>query len=345
MRPRRPLIAVAAVLAACALAAAGCSTGGGDAAGATGSPQSRPVNGTLADVPSVYDRLEPSVVTVLVRKGAEAVEGSGVVWADHLVITNDHVVNGAQECRVVLATGERRSARVRAVDPRTDLAVLTVSGGALPPARFATGLPAVGQLAVAIGNPLGFENSVTAGVISGVERSIPSGGRTPSLVGLLQTDAPISPGNSGGALADADGDVVGINVAYIPPEAQAVAIGFAIPATVVRQVVPELLATGHADHPYLGVVLRPLGPATAQIFGTAGSGVAVVEVDPGGPAGDAGMKPGDIIVGIGGQPVGEIEDVYSALRSRSPGDRVVVEVKRGNRTLSFDVKLGERPLG
>lgn len=152
----------------------------------------------LAAVPAITRALEPSVVAVLVEGGQGAGEGSGVVYAPGTIVTNNHVVEGAEAVTVVLAGGQRLAARVRATDPQTDLAVLTVEREDLPPARFAERLPAVGSLAVAIGNPLGFEGSVTAGVVSGIDRAIPSGGQEPALVGLIQTDAAISPATRAG---------------------------------------------------------------------------------------------------------------------------------------------------
>jgi S1-C subfamily serine protease len=191
-------------------------------------------------VPEVVRDVQPGVVSVLVRGSRGAGEGSGIVWRRRVVVTNHHVVTGADEVTIALASGVRIPARVRASDARTDVALLDVDRD-LPPVSFSDRLPTLGELAVALGAPLGFENTVTAGVVSGLDRSIPSGGRTPALVGLIQTDAAISPGNSGGALVDAGGRVIGMNVAYIPPQQRAVSIGFAIPGPVVTDVAQQLL--------------------------------------------------------------------------------------------------------
>ncbi len=180
--------------------------------------------GLFARIPEVVRKVEPSVVAVLTDAG----EGSGVIWRDK-IITNRHVVADARRIEVAFADGKRSGARVVGADPVTDLAVLETDRKDLPGVTFASRLPEVGELAVAIGNPLGFENTVTAGIVSGLQRSIPgSAAQSQALVDLIQTDAAISPGNSGGALVSGNGDVIGMNVAYIPPQARAVSIGFAI---------------------------------------------------------------------------------------------------------------------
>ena len=292
-------------------------------------------------IPRLVRELQPSVVTVLTDEG----EGSGVVYAeDGTVVTNNHVVEGADQVRVALADGDRVDAEVRATDPRSDLAVLRVDRDDLPPARFADELPPVGALAIAMGNPLGLENSVTAGIISGIHRAIP-GGDNAALVDLLQTDAPISPGNSGGALVDADGRVVGINVAYLPPgQSGAVSIGFAIPSITVVDVVDELVETGEVRYSFLGITPQAVTPEIAERLDLAPEeGVIVESVVPDGPADDAGIEEGDVIVRLGDEPMRSLEDFLVALRDHEPGDAVTVEVVRDGDERSFDVRLGERP--
>jgi serine protease DegQ len=292
-------------------------------------------------IPRLVRQLQPSVVAVLTDEG----EGSGVVYAeDGTVVTNNHVVAGADNVRVAFADGERVAAEVRASDPRSDLAVLRVERDDLPPARFADELPDVGELAVAMGNPLGFENSVTAGIISGLHRAVP-GGQDTALVDLLQTDAPISPGNSGGALVDADGEVVGINSAYLPPgQSGAVSIGFAIPSITVVDVVDQLLETGEVHYSFLGVTPQPVTPEIADRLdlGT-DEGVIVESVVADGPADDAGIEEGDVVVRLDDQPVRSIEDFLVELREHDPGDEVTVAVVRDDDERSFDVVLAERP--
>ncbi len=300
--------------------------------------------GRWAGVPELVARVHPSVVTVTASGERGDGEGSGVIWdADGTIITNHHVVDGAKEVGVALASGERLDARVRASDPLTDLAVLEVDASNLPAARFADELPRVGQPVLAVGNPLGFEGTVTSGIVSGLHRSIPSGGATPALVDLIQTDAAISPGNSGGALVDFDGRVVGVNVAYLPPAGGAVAIGFAIPSPTVTDVVEDLLDDGRVEHPYLGVSLTQLTPEIAERFDVgARAGAIVGTVDASSPAGRAGLEPGDVITDIDGREVEAVEDVFAALRGRAPGATVTLEVLRDGRTTSFDVRLRRR---
>jgi serine protease DegQ len=341
------LLSPLAVLAAVAAVAAGCSHDE-EAAEDLRPPEAaerleQNGGGVFGDIPEVVRRLEPSVVSVLVGRGI----GSGVIWdADGLIVTNHHVVAGADgPIEVAFATGERAPATVEASDPRTDIAVLRVDRNGLPPAEFADALPEVGSLAVAVGSPLGFENTVTAGIVSALHRSIPSGGRTPALVDLIQTDAAISPGNSGGALADSRGRVIGINVAYIPPQQTgAVALGFAIPATTVVEVVRQLLETGMVRHAYLGVVPAQVTPGLADRFDLdVEEGVLLREVEQGGPAAEAGLQPGDVIVQLDGEQMRTVEDLFAALRRLGPGDTVTAEVVRGEERLDVDVTLGERP--
>lgn len=350
-----PLLALAC--AALALLIAGCSTGNGDdepaepAAAPTQTPTATPAQSgpglaeTFEGIPAIVEAVAPSIVAVLVSTGQGEGEGSGVVWSeDGVVVTNDHVVSGAQEVVVAFASGERVAAAVEATDPITDLAVLRVDRKGLPAAQFAEELPAVGQLAVAMGNPLGFENTVTAGIVSGLHRSIPSGGQTPALVDLIQTDAAISPGNSGGALVGPDGAVMGINVAYIPPEQRAVAIGFAIPAPTVVDVVSQLLEDGEVSHAFLGVRPAPLSPQLAQQAGLdADEGVAVLTVVEGSGAEEAGIEPGDVIVSAGGEPLRSVEDLFEILRNRNPGDRLELEIVRSGEDRTITVELTGRP--
>src|SRR5690606_17162386 len=202
-------------------------------------------------------------------------------------------------------------AEVVAADPLTDIAVLRVEQDGLTAATFSEELPRVGSVVIAIGNPLGFESSVTLGIVSGLNRAIPSGGTTPALVDLLQTDAAISPGNSGGALMNTNGEVVGINVAFIPPQQRAVSLGFAIPSVTVVSVVEQLLEDGTVEHSFLGIEPRPLTPLLAQQLGIdAKEGVLVFALSEGGPAQEAGIQPGDVIVRFNGEEIASIEDLY-----------------------------------
>jgi len=282
------------------------------------------------------------VVAVLVGGG----EGSGVIWDDQgHIVTNQHVVAAGDSISVVLASGERLDAELVAEDPLTDLAVVQVERGGLTAAEFTDTLPNPGAIVLAVGNPLGFENSVSVGIVSGLHRAIPSGGTTPALVDLLQTDAAISPGNSGGALVGADGRVVGINVAYLPPsESGAVSIGFAIPSVTVTEVVNQLLEAGVVEHAFLGIQPKPLTPSIADQLGLqVTSGVLIFSVNEGGAADTAGLMPGDIVIEFGGAKVESVEDLFAELRDYSPGEEVEVVVMRNGDELTLPVTLEERP--
>jgi serine protease DegQ len=282
-----------------------------------------------------------------------AYEGSGVIYsADGMIITNNHVVtddNGdlADKLEVTLATGERLPATIVGTDPMTDLAVVKVDAGiGLPAATFVTETPDVGEYAIAIGSPLGYQNSVSLGVVSGVGRSIEEaqGQDGVALNNLIQTDAPISPGNSGGALANAGGQVMGINVAYEPPATGAVSIGFAIPSVVVAQIADQIISTGKATHAYLGVSTRTVTPDLQTQFDLSrSSGILVAEVTSGGPAAKAGILQGDIIITIDGEDMVESADVLVAIRDRKPGETVQVELDREGTTKIIKVILEERP--
>jgi len=295
-----------------------------------------------ADIPKIVAEVEPSVTSILQDNG----EGSGVVWnADGVVVTNNHVVEGVDQVVVVYADGKRADGKVLATDPLSDLAVVQTDRKDAPPATFATEVPPVGSLAIALGNPLGFENSATAGIISGSHRAIPgAASQAPALVDLVQTDAAISPGNSGGALVGSDTKVIGVNVAYIPPSAGSVSIGFAIPAPTVTDVVDQLLKNGRAQHAYLGVLPEALTPEIVQQFGIQVSeGALIVEVPSGGPAAKAGIQPGDVVTGVGDTDVSTVEDMLGALRQHKPGDSVPITIDRNGQEQTIDVTLGDFP--
>ena len=299
-------------------------------------------------IPELVRRVEPSVVAVLVtRAGVQSGEGSGViVRSEGVIVTNNHVVAGGTEIAVALADGTQLPATVEATDPLSDLAILRVDREQLPAIELADGYPEIGELAVAVGNPLGFENTVTAGIISGLGRSIPAsaaqGGQ--SLVDLIQTDAAISPGNSGGALIGPDGRLVGINVAYIPPAAGAVSLGFAIPSPTVRDVVEELLEDGTAEHAYMGVQMATVTPQAAEQLGlSVDSGAAVLSVEAGSPADDAGLRQGDVITAIDGAAVRDLPGLLTRLRRYDPGDTAELTVARMEDDVSAPIQFAARP--
>lgn len=329
----------AILLAGCLALVTACTAGEPDDRTAP----SRPTQAARAtsDWVDVAQRLAPSVVTVRHADGL----GSGVVLKPDVVVTNQHVVGDRERVELVFADGRRADGQVIAGDATTDLAVIRSSRTDLPVPEFRTSLPSPGEAALAIGSPLGFENSVTAGIISGLHREIPGSARqTRSLVDLIQTDAPISPGNSGGALVGAQGRVIGINEAYIPPRAGAVSLGFAIPSATVLDVTEQLLANGRVDHPYLGLSLAPLTPAIRERLGVGiDHGAVVTGVDPNGPASDADVRPGDIVVRLGDDPVRTVEDVLAALRNTEPGQRTQLTVARGSDRIELAITIGSSP--
>jgi serine protease Do len=352
------------VVVLAALFAAGCSEEGGlrednvAAQTPTQAPQRVPADEPVAQVAA---EVESSVVQVNVKAtqatpfGSEEQEGlgSGVIYReDGYIITNHHVVDGTSDVSVAFADGTTEPAEVVGSDPGTEIAVLRVDRGGLPAARFNEDedlLP--GQLAVAIGSPSGFESTVTSGVISGIGRDFPpelvagDPNAARSLVDLIQTDAAISPGNSGGALADRDGEIIGINVAYLPPaETGAVNIGFAIPSDTAISVADQLIETGEVSSAYLGVSTTDLSPEDAERFDLPVQSGAIVEtVEPGSGADGAGVRRGDIIVALGGDSVGNTGDLLGALRDYRPGDAVELTVVRDGDEQTLSPTLGERP--
>jgi S1-C subfamily serine protease len=287
--------------------------------------------------------VQPEVVTVLAREGGV---GSGVIYhSNGIILTNEHVVGANSSVEIAFADGRRVPGHVIAADPDTDLALVRVDRNGLPAATFQTKLPPVGARAIVLGSPLGFQKSVTAGIVSGLHRSIPGSAReSAALIDLMQTDAPISPGNSGGAVADGQARVIGISEAYIPPEQGAVAIGFAIPAATAVSVADQLLKTGHVQHAFIGIQPAPLTPQLAQELGIRQtSGILVYAVTPGGPASHAHVAPGDILIAIAGKPLTTVEDLFTALRQRRPGETVTLQLVRGGKRQSVEVRLSDKP--
>ena len=356
--PHRRLIRGDALASLVVLLSAGCTTGGPTggstpaatvpAASASASPSASAGPGAtgaggLAEVPEVAAKLGPSVVTVQVDGGT----GSGVVYReDGLILTNEHVVRGHDDVQVSFADGQQVAGTVKAVDAVTDVALVQAERKGLPPVRFQTELPRVGSLAVVIGSPLGFENTVTAGIISGLHREIPgSASQGQSLVDLIQTDAAISPGNSGGAVVDAEGEVIGISEAYIPPQTGAVSLGFAIPAATVVDVAEQLDRTGRAQHAFAGLVPAAVTPEIAAQLGmSTTAGVIVAQTVPRGPADEAGLRRGDVITAVGGDKTTTPEDFLAALRKHKPGDKLEFTVQTpGQSSRTVEVTVTDRP--
>jgi S1-C subfamily serine protease len=274
------------------------------------------------ELETLVARTTPAVVGVEQGQG----QGAGInLTPDGYVLTNRHVVRGGRP-RVRFASGEVSRAEVVGWDAPTDLAVLRVQDRDLSVLPLAEGPLQVGQLVVAIGNPLRFERSVSLGVISALERTLP-GGRGVVLEGLIQTDAAINPGNSGGPLVDASGRVVGINTAIIP---WAQGIGFAIPARTASWVAAHLIQHGEIRRPLLGISARaePLSPSLADELKQRRA-VRVMGVGDGSPAARAGLREGDLLLAAGGAPVASVDDLQRALVHG--GEReIALEVLRGD---------------
>ncbi len=319
---------------------------GGDARPSTGTAES---DADLLDAYSravmrVVESVGPAVVSVAARKrtwgrqGEQIGGGSGIViHPDGTILTNDHVVHGAGALEVRLADGTPLPAGVVGTDPATDLALIRADGEDLPCAPLGeSGSLAVGQLAIAIGSPLGFQSTVSTGVLSALGRALR--GRDGRLIeNVIQHTAPLNPGNSGGPLVDSRGRVIGINTAII---ALAQGIGFSIPVDTAKGVVPELLAHGRVRRVHLGIgcQARPLDRATAaRLDLPAGHAVEVVTLDPHGPAGRAGIRRGDLIVAVDETPVGNVDDLHRILAGRSIEENLTVTVLRSGRRIAIPV--------
>ena len=343
-RARRMLSTTAALLALLVGSAALTSCGSASKATSTSARDSpTAAAATASDIPRLVDRVEPEVVTVLIPSGGV---GSGVIYrSDGVILTNEHVVRGNRDVQIAFADGTRDPGTVIGEDPDTDLALVRVQRKDLPTASFQTALPQVGALDVVLGSPLGFSNSVTAGIVSGLHRSIPGAVQeSPALIDLLQTDAPISPGNSGGAVVDAHGKVIGITDAYIPPQQGAVAIGFAIPAATAVSVADQLLEKGRVEHAFIGIQPAQLSPEVAREFGLDEStGVVVYGVTQGGPAAQAGLEPGDVLTSLGAQKLKNVEDIYATLRQHRPGQELHVEFVRAGQRHAVTLTLSSKP--
>ncbi|MFL5801411.1 MAG: S1C family serine protease [Roseiflexaceae bacterium] len=273
--------------------------------------------------------------------------GSGVIISqDGYIITNNHVVENQQSLAVIYADGSRHEASLVGADPLQDLAVIRVKDAvpAIAPLGDSSSLQP-GETLIAIGSPLGdFKNSVTTGVVSALNRSVPGS----SMEGLIQTDAAINHGNSGGPLVSLRGEVIGINTLVVRgngnSQDQAEGLGFAIPSRTVKTVSDELIANGKIAYPYLGV---SYGMIDAEIAAENNlpvqNGALVGEVQPGQPAASAGMQAGDIITTVDGQKLGSDVSLRGVLLQHKPGDTIKLDVLRDGKTLTLDVKLATRP--
>ena len=325
------------------------------AGGTGGLPKSASVDGDedLLDaysraVVGVVEKVGPAVVSLArsgqgrSQRGLGQASGSGVIITpDGYVLTNNHVVEQVSSVEVALTDGGTFSAQVVGTDPATDLAVVRVGAGGLPAAELgdSDGLR-VGQLVIAIGNPFGFQSTVSTGVISALGRSL----RSPSgrlIENVIQTDVPLNPGNSGGPLVDSRGRVIGINTAIL---AMAQGLSFAVPVNTARWVISELLTRGRVRRAYLGLAgqVRPIGRRVQRLLDVwVKTAVEVVSVEADGPARRAGLRERDLVVAMNGESVATVDDIHRRLAGCAPGTRLTLTVLRDSQRREVEVVTGE----
>jgi Do/DeqQ family serine protease len=383
IRTRGPLGRTAAVALAAALVGAGVSgvvatlsatTPGvaatpGAATASPTAPGATPVVVPAASYSPIVERVAPAVVTIRVERLAAATRtglpapfreffdldprrlprerqgalGSGVVIrADGLVLTNHHVIDQAGTIRVEFADGRSLAATLVGSDPPSDLALLRVQASGLPTVAFGdSDRVKVGDVVLALGNPLGVGQTVTMGIVSAKGRA--TGVSDGSYEDFLQTDAPINQGNSGGALVNLAGELIGINAQIVSPSGGNVGLGFAIPSAMARAVSDQLAASGTVRRAKLGVTVQALSPDLAASLGLADAhGALVSGVEPGSPAASAGLRQGDVVTALDGAPVVDANLLRNRIAQSAPGSTVTLDVLRDGRTRSVTARLAER---
>jgi serine protease DegQ len=270
--------------------------------------------------------------------------GSGVIVSPNgYILTNQHVVEAADEIEVALANGQTVPAKVVGADPETDLAVLKIDANNLPAITFAQADSLkVGDWVLAIGNPFGVGQTVTAGIVSAL-------GRTHlginTFENFVQTDAAINPGNSGGALVDAAGNLVGVNSAIYSRTGGSQGIGFAIPVSIVRQVMEQIIKTGSVTRGWVGIEVQDMTPELAESFNLKNAeGALIAGVLKGGPADAGGIRPGDILVAVNGSKVSDSAALLNLIAELQPGEAARLTVARKQQSLDLKIKVGRRPI-
>jgi len=287
------------------------------------------------------------------RPSSQVEEGTGsgfIVDANGLILTNAHVVDGADQVSVLLKDGRRLQGKVLGADPVTDVAVVKVEATNLPTVSLGNSeLLQPGEWAIAIGNPLGLDNTVTAGIISATGRSSADIGVGDRRVGFIQTDAAINPGNSGGPLLNEKGEVVGMNTAII---SGAQGLGFAVPINTAKRISDLLIANGKVDHPYLGIQMATITPDLKQRLNNdpnspfsvqEDKGIIVIKVIPDSPAAKAGLKAGDVITKIAGQQAVSAEVIQQTVEESKVGGDLAIELRRQGKTLDLSIQPGILP--
>jgi putative serine protease PepD len=361
--PRTPvLLALAAVIALVAGVAGGSvgyllsdrDDGGGITFDGSdlGSAPARDVDRPARSIPGVAARVLPSVVQIKVETDDGEATGSGFVLDDEgLLVTNNHVVDGAQgDVGVSFSDGSTASAEVVGTSASYDIAVLRIDARNLPALDLGNSdSVVVGDSVVAIGSPLGLSGTVTSGIVSAKNRPVTAGGEGGSgdsaYINAIQTDAAINPGNSGGPLVNLEGEVVGVNSAIatvggLTGEGGNIGVGFAIPINQVRRTVEQIIDTGEAQFPIIGASLDGRYDGDGARIATTPAANGTPPIVPGGPAEEAGLQPGDLIVAIDGEPVTDSSELIVAIRSRQPGDDVRLTVRRDGDEREYTVTLG-----
>jgi putative serine protease PepD len=361
-------------IAAASVAAVALGAGGGAAAysvaGAGGTQtvvrqvtvtDSQPAASDSAlSVSAIYDRVHQGVVTIKVDTPQGQALGSGfVIDSEGHIVTNDHVVADASSISVEFADGATYDAQLVGADPSTDVAVVKVDAPSseLKPVQFGdSSAVQVGDNVVAIGSPLGLDETVTSGIVSALNRTITSPNDF-AINDAIQTDAAINHGNSGGPLLNSSGQVIGINSQIDSDSGGNDGIGFAVPSNTVKSVASQLIATGKVEHAYLGVGVATIDESTASQLGIP-TGVEVTQVQDGTPAADAGLQAatsaklvdgqqfpagGDVITAVDGQKISSSEELQSVIGAKKPGDSVTITYTRNGSEHSVDVTLGTRP--
>ncbi|MGC9348422.1 MAG: S1C family serine protease [Anaerolineae bacterium] len=321
-----------------------------------------------ASLTALYREANPSVVYILVTSGGTGfglTGGSGTGWVyseDGLIVTNNHVVDSGDNYEIVFPNGDRMAGELIGADPDSDLAVLRVESlpeGVGPLPLGDSDAVEIGEFAIAIGNPFGEQSSMSLGIISGLDRSLPSqrttmSGSTYSLPEVIQTDAPINPGNSGGPLLNLAGEVIGVNAAIASTTGTSSGVGFSIPVDVVKRVVPALIEDGEVAYPYMGVSFDgEITLSDQELYGISQTrGAYVISVSPGSPAAEAGLvaadpetgRGGDLITAIDGRPIDDFADLNSYLVLEAEvGQTIDLTVIRDGETIVAPLTLGARP--
>lgn len=319
---------------------------------------------------SLYERNNPSVVHILVQSNLGGSEGSGFVYDKQgYIVTNNHVVEGAQQVVVTFSDDTQAAATVIGTDAQSDLAVIKVDVPAdelIPVTLGDSEALRVGQSVIAIGNPFGLDGTMTTGIVSALGRQLPAGSVTPNgsqyvIPGIIQTDAAINPGNSGGPLFNLQGEVIGVNTAIESAVRSSAGVGYAIPSNIVANVVPQLISSGRAQHPWLGISGTTLSSQVAAAMGLSEdqSGILISAVTNGGPAAQAGLRGatrqanidgltvpvgGDIITGVDGRAIEQFDDLLGYIVQHTQvGQTITLTVLRDGQPQTIQLTLAARP--